>query len=117
LTAIKDTTENRSKKIRKKEKPHMRQYTPTYQRGKGRRKEEKKKNLRIKRDNINIGEQFFAMPNMLATGGSWIYAQEEEKKKLDLFSLLFFFFFSFSLSILLSHSRYANRFVINYTYK
>jgi len=82
----------------------MRQYTPTYQRGKDRRKEEKKKNLRIKRDNINIGEQFFAMPNMLATGGSWIYAQEKEKKKLNLFSLLFFSFFSFSISILLSHA-------------
>ncbi len=79
----------------------MRQYTPTYQRGKDRRKEEKKKNLRIKRDNINNGEQFFATPNMPATGGSWIYAQEEEKKKLNLFfsPILLLFFFSFYLVI------------------
>jgi hypothetical protein len=116
LTAIVDTTENRSKKIRKKEKPHMRQYTPTYQRGKDRRNEEKKKNRRIKRDNINIGEQFFAMANMLATSGSWIYGQEEEKKKLDIFfsPFLLLFFLSFSLVIL---CRYATTFVINYTYK
>ena len=44
------------------------------------KKKKEKKNLSIKRDKINIGEQFPTMPNMQASWRSWNNAQEKKKE-------------------------------------
>jgi hypothetical protein len=102
MMATVDTTENRSKKNSKEKK--------NYRCDSGllhidEERIEGKRNLRIKKDNINIGEQFYAMPSMLPSSGSWNYAQEKNRPfPLFLFSLSLSFSLSVAILILLSHA-------------
>jgi hypothetical protein len=84
MTATVGTTENRSKKNSKEKKNHRCDSILLHiNKEKDRRKE--KRNLCIKRDNVNIVEQFYAMLNMLPSFGSWKYAREEKIIIKDLF--------------------------------
>jgi len=83
MTATVDTTENRSKKNSKEKKNHrcdniLLHINKKRTEAKKKRNKKKKENLRIKRDNINIGEQFYVMPNMQPSFRSWNYAQEKK---------------------------------------
>jgi CO dehydrogenase/acetyl-CoA synthase gamma subunit (corrinoid Fe-S protein) len=108
MTATVETTENRSKKISKERKNHRCDNILLHikkKRTEANKKRKEKKNLRIKRDNINIEEQFYAMPNMLPSFRSWNYAREKKILK-DLFPLSLYFH-----PIMLC--RYATVYVIN----